>query len=85
MNKKSSSLKVVIDYPKYWGQFVDWFHDEQACRDYLYTLRWSNGFICPNCLANNVPYNLPKNKLKCVQCCPVHTVHVHFLDRKSVV
>ncbi|WP_111609222.1 IS1595 family transposase, partial [Marinomonas arctica] len=54
--------------PKNWSQFVDWFHDEQACRDYLYTLRWPNGFICPNCLANNAPYNLPKNKLKCVQC-----------------
>lgn len=65
---KSSSLKAGIDYPKNWSQFVDWFHDEQACRDYLYTLRWPNGFICPNCLANNVPYNLPKNKLKCVQC-----------------
>ncbi|WP_417526744.1 IS1595 family transposase [Marinomonas shanghaiensis] len=68
MNKKSSSLKAGIDYPKNWGQFVDWFHDEQACRDYLYALRWPNGFICPNCLVHNVPYTLPKNKLKCVQC-----------------
>lgn len=68
MNKKSSSLKAGIDYPKNWSQFVDWFHDEQACRDYLYTLRWPNGFICPNCLAHKAPYSLPKNKLKCTQC-----------------
>lgn len=32
------------------------------------TLRWPNGFICPNCLTHSVPYTLPKNKLKCSQC-----------------
>ncbi|MCB5162602.1 IS1595 family transposase [Marinomonas algarum] len=68
MNKKSSSLKAGIHYLKNWSQFVDWFHDEQACRDYLYTLRWPNGFICPNCLAHKAPYSLAKNKLKCTQC-----------------
>ncbi|MEO7232552.1 MAG: IS1595 family transposase, partial [Polaromonas sp.] len=23
------------DYPKTWSQFMDWFHTEQACLDYL--------------------------------------------------
>jgi transposase-like protein len=68
MNKESKSLKSGIDYPKNWDQFMNWFHDEQSCLSYLKKLRWPNGFICPNCCSESVPYSLPKNKFKCVQC-----------------
>ena len=37
------------DYPSTWVQFLDWFHSEQACRDYLEKLRWPDGLICPKC------------------------------------
>ena len=37
------------DYPLTWVQFLDWFHSEQACRDYLGKLRWPDGLICPKC------------------------------------
>jgi ribosomal protein S27E len=68
MIKESKSLKVGIDYPKNWDQFMNWFHDEQSCLSYLKKLRWPNGFICPDCFSESVPYNFPKNKLKCVKC-----------------
>lgn len=68
MSKESKSLKAGIDYPKNWDQFMNWFHDEQSCINYLKKLRWPNGFICPNCFSESVPYNLPKNKFKCVKC-----------------
>lgn len=30
-------------------QFQNQFPDEQSCMDYLANLKWSNGFVCPQC------------------------------------
>ncbi len=30
-------------------EFEHWFRSEQACRDYLFRLRWPDGFRCPRC------------------------------------
>lgn len=35
MSKESISLKAGIDYPKNWDQFINWFHDEQSCLNFL--------------------------------------------------
>lgn len=37
------------DYPKTLLEFEGRFSSEEACRDYLYQLRWPNGFLCPHC------------------------------------
>lgn len=37
------------DYPKTLSEFEGRFSSEEACRDYLYQLRWPNGFHCPRC------------------------------------
>lgn len=31
------------------AEFESWFSSEEACQEYLYGLRWPNGFICPRC------------------------------------
>lgn len=36
-------------YPRNLAEFESWFSSEHACRDYLYTMRWPNGFTCPRC------------------------------------
>jgi transposase-like protein len=36
-------------YPKTVIEFEEWFQTEEACREYLWRLRWPNGFRCPNC------------------------------------
>jgi len=36
-------------YPSSLAEFESWFSSEEACRDYLYGLRWPNGFLCPRC------------------------------------
>lgn len=38
-----------VDYPRTFQEFRDWFPHEQACLDYLEQLRWSGGFVCPEC------------------------------------
>jgi ribosomal protein L37AE/L43A len=37
------------DYPKTLSELESRFSSEQACRDYLYQLRWAKGFCCPHC------------------------------------
>lgn len=36
-------------YPKTVIEFEKYFSSEQACRDYLYQIRWPEGFICLRC------------------------------------
>jgi transposase-like protein len=37
------------DYPRNLREFEARFATEQACRDYLFQLRWPQGFRCPKC------------------------------------
>ena len=37
------------DYPPNLMEFEGRFSTEEACRDYLYQLRWPNGFCCSGC------------------------------------
>src|ERR1051326_7853226 len=37
------------EFPRSLGEFQEQFATEQACRDYLFRLRWPEGFRCPRC------------------------------------
>jgi len=37
------------DYPRTQLDFEKRFSTEEACRDYLFSIRWPNGFHCPRC------------------------------------
>lgn len=37
------------DYPRNLMEFETRFSTEEACRDYLFQLRWPDGFCCPRC------------------------------------
>jgi len=37
------------DYPRTLAELEARFSSEQACRDYLFRLRWPDGFRCPRC------------------------------------
>src|SRR6516225_2405320 len=37
------------DYPRTAADFEARFRSEQACREYLFQLRWPEGFRCPRC------------------------------------
>ena len=37
------------EFPRSLRQFEEQFANEQACRDYLFRLRWPEGFRCPRC------------------------------------
>lgn len=43
------------------------FIDEQKCIDYLYDLRWKNGWQCPRCMYNEY-WKVGDMKYKCKEC-----------------
>lgn len=54
-------------YPKNLIEFERWFNSEKACREYLYNLRWPNGFQCPAC-NNNKSWWTSRNLYRCSAC-----------------
>lgn len=41
---------VAEDYPKTLMELERRFSTEEACRQYLFGLRWPDGFVCPRCV-----------------------------------
>jgi len=56
------------DYPTTWVQFLDWFHSEQACLDYLEKLRWADGLICLKCGVISQVERRSRGRLICPAC-----------------
>ncbi len=54
-------------YPRNLAEFESWFSSEHACRDYLYTMRWPNGFTCPRC-ANLKAWPIGTTLFECSRC-----------------
>ena len=49
-------------------QFKKRFNNEASCREYLYNMRWSDGFICPKC-GNRTCYVITtRNLYECTGC-----------------
>jgi hypothetical protein len=68
MGESRPSLIAGQDYPKAWSQFMDWFHSERACLDYLEQMRWPRGFICPKCGVAASALKTSRNRLVCQRC-----------------
>ena len=56
------------DYPRTWGEFVEWFPDNDACLGYLQQLRWPEGFVCTKCGVIGEPYKSTRGRLVCSSC-----------------
>ena len=41
----SKSIKKAMSY----AQFIKRFPNEKACAEYLYNIKWPEGFVCPVC------------------------------------
>jgi transposase-like protein len=55
-----------MDYPRTLAELEKLFSDEQACRDYLFSLRWPDGFRCPKCSHDG--YWPTRRLLECRKC-----------------
>jgi transposase-like protein len=55
-------------YPHSYRDFVAMFPDDIACADYMASLRWPEGFICPACKRAGVPWHQTRGRLVCPTC-----------------
>ncbi len=53
--------------PESEGEFQDIFRSEDACRDFLFKVRWPEGFKCPGCGGHKVWLN-KRNLIVCSKC-----------------
>jgi len=56
-------------YPATWIEFERWFATEQACLDYLFRLRWPDGFRCPRCQGER---SWPTGRVGLLECASCH-------------
>lgn len=55
------------DYPKTILEFEEWFATEEACREYLRRLRWSERFLCPRCKGEKA-WAMGRGLMRCTNC-----------------
>ncbi len=58
---------MKMEYPETMQDFMDRFSTEEACRRYLFEVRWSDGFKCPRC-SHTDAWKLGRGILKCKKC-----------------
>jgi transposase-like protein len=60
-------MGVMEDYPKTMIEFEQRFSSEESCREYLYQMRWPEGFICPRC-SHQKCWKMQNNIYRCKRC-----------------
>jgi transposase-like protein len=55
------------EYPMTFDEFTKRFLTEEQCREYLYRLRWLEGFICPKC-EHNRAWKIGVMLYECAKC-----------------
>ena len=69
MNAAQNAPRAGVDYPETIVQFLDWFHTEQGCREFLEKLRWTSGsLICPECGTISQVSHISRARLMCPAC-----------------
>lgn len=67
MSHRNSHPIGGIDYPRTLQEFDEWFSTEKACTDYLWRLRWPEGFICPICHGRK-GWQMGTGLIRCAAC-----------------
>jgi len=57
----------IEDYPRTLAELESRFSNEEACRDYLFELRWPDGFHCPRCGMGKA-WPLASGRWQCAGC-----------------
>jgi len=66
-------MSIIEQYPIHFQEFLAQFKNENDCWNYIFQIRWPNGFVCPKCSGNK--YWLTEQKL----------IHCSFCGHQSSV
>lgn len=65
-------------------EFIEKFNTEEKCRDYLYQIRWPDGFVCPKCGVKDEPFQIQcRNQYQCRHCNHQTTVTANTVMDKT--
>lgn len=59
---------MAEDYPRTAMEMEQRFADEAACRRYLFSLRWPDGFVCPHCSQGVGAWEMGRGLWLCKAC-----------------
>jgi transposase-like protein len=57
----------MVAYPADQLEFEDWFSTEEKCRDFIWNLRFSGGFVCRSC-GHNEYWKQSRGRMTCKAC-----------------
>jgi len=57
-----------VDYPRTFTEFEARFSTEEACREFLFRLRWPEGSACRGCGSTRSPWRTQRGLLCCPEC-----------------
>ena len=60
-------MAIVERYPKDFQEFLNQFKGEDDCWNYIFELRWPNGYACPRCNSNKY-WLTEKRLIHCSSC-----------------
>ena len=83
MLQSSDSLKACQDFPQTTSPFLDGFHDQAYCINFLETMRWPQRFTCSRCRTQAPPYSLTRHRLLCRSCRSKCTVTAGTIFEKT--
>jgi len=55
-------------YPKDFQEFLAQFKSEEDCWNYIFEMRWPNGFICPKCNGSEKTWMTEQKLIHCSSC-----------------
>ncbi len=55
-------------YPKDFQEFLAQFKSEEDCWNYVFTIRWPNGFVCPRCSGKDKYWLTEQKLIHCSAC-----------------
>lgn len=55
-------------YPKDFQEFLAQFRSEEDCWNYIFEIRWPNGFVCPKCRGSNKYWLTEQKLIHCSSC-----------------
>lgn len=55
-------------YPKHFQEFLAQFRSEEDCWNYIFEIRWPNGFVCPKCSGSNKYWLTDQKLIHCSSC-----------------
>jgi transposase-like protein/Zn ribbon nucleic-acid-binding protein len=61
-------MSITEHYPRHFQEFLEQFKNEDDCWNYIYEIRWPNGFVCPKCREQRKYWLTDHKLIHCSSC-----------------